>query len=407
MKVSNIWYLLTALTIVVAAVGVCIADRVATFVACGVGLFTLAMAYRSAVLPMRTIRSGMNLLRSQDFSSRLRRVGQSEADQMVELYNSIMSHMKAERLKNHEQKEFLSKILDASPMGIAICDFDGNIESHNPSFAALATPHVIKVLCELPEEGNRVLRLDGGQVLRCSRLYFMDRGFKRTFYLLERLTDEILKAESAMFCKIVRTMGHEVNNTLGGVISILETMAAIHAGEADVVSALESCKVSCLNLGAFVKGYADVVKLPEAVLEPVSLAGFVEETVPFLRQMCAGNICIVADIADDAGNVAADRMLLQRVLVNAVRNAVESIGQRPGTITVRAARGTLEVVDDGPGISPENSLNLFTPFFSTKHPDRGLGLMLISDILRKHGAAFTLATTTADHLTRLTIRFRN
>ncbi|MDE5568734.1 MAG: sensor histidine kinase, partial [Muribaculaceae bacterium] len=70
----------------------------------------------------------------------------------------------------------------------------------------------------------------------------------------------------------------------------------------------------------------------------------------------------------------------------------------------RTAPAQLEIIDNGKGISDEVAQHIFTPFFSTKHADRGLGLMLISDILRRHKASFTLSTGT-DRLTRLTIKF--
>lgn len=57
------------------------------------------------------------------------------------------------------------------------------------------------------------------------------------------------------------------------------------------------------------------------------------------------------------------------------------------------------MTDNGRGISPEAAGNLFTPFFSTKHPDRGLGLMLVADILRAHRSDFTLATDPSNGLT--------
>ena len=74
-------------------------------------------------------------------------------------------------------------------------------------------------------------------------------------------------------------------------------------------------------------------------------------------------------------------------MVNGVKNAVESIGERAGEIVVRAYGRTLEIVDNGPGLSAEASARVFTPFFSTKRADRGLGLMLIGDVLRKHKAS--------------------
>lgn len=139
-----------------------------------VAAFCLYMSYRSTAMPMRAIRSGMDLLRSQDFASRLRKVGQKDADEVVELYNTVIANMKAERLRNLEQDSFLSKVIEASPMGIAVCGFDGNIESSNPAFKAMESAELRDVLDSLPDEGQCVIRTGGTQVLRCSRRFFMD-----------------------------------------------------------------------------------------------------------------------------------------------------------------------------------------------------------------------------------------
>ena len=234
----------------------------------------------------------------------------------------------------------------------------------------------------------------------------MDRGFRRPFFLVERLTDEIMKAETDIFNKIVRTMGHEVNNTLGGVVSVLETLAVINSGDPEISAAIGSCRKSCLNLGDFVKGYSDVVKLPDPDLSPVDLNEFVTGAMPFLSEMCPGNITLSADLCPGNATVMIDSMLIHRVVVNAVKNAVESIGDRPGIIIISTGPASLVITDNGKGISEADAQRIFTPFFSTKHADRGLGLMLISDILRRHHADFSL-TTGSDCLTRMSISFAN
>lgn len=243
-----------------------------------------------------------------------------------------------------------------------------------------------------------------GALLRCSRRSFMDRGFRRSFFLVERLTDEIVKAETSMFNKIVRTMGHEVNNTMGGVISVLETLAMMHDDDPEVRQAVESCSASCSNLAAFVRSYADIVKSPEPDLKLIDLNDFVTESLPFLQGMCPDNIRLEASLHSSPVMIRADAMLLQRVVSNAVKNSRESIGAADGTITLVTSPATLRVVDNGPGIAPEVADRIFSPFFSTKNADRGLGLMLIADILRKHKARFSLSTG-PDALTRLEIEF--
>lgn len=401
---GNTCLILTILAVAATGITTLLCEKVWACGFAAAALLFLFLYYRSTVLPMRTIRAGMDLLRSQDFASRLSKVGQKDADEVVQLYNTIMANMKAERLRNLEQDNFLGKLIEASPTGIAVCSLDGNIERTNPAFKALESPLLLKTLKELPDEGENILRPGGAQVLRCSRLFFMDRGFRRTFFLVERLTDEIVRAETDIFHKIVRTIGHEVNNTLGGLASVLETMEYIHAGQADVCEALRSCRDSCFKLNDFVKGYSDVVKLPDAQPEAIDLNVFVNNSMPFLSKLCPPHVHLSLQTCDGPAMAMADTMLLQRVVVNIVKNAVESIGDRCGNIVLRTSPSRLEVIDDGPGIKPADAQKLFTPFFSTKRADRGLGLMLIADILRKHHADFSLATDD-NGLTVFTIAF--
>lgn len=371
--------------------------------AMGAAAVVAALLYRSAVKPMEAVRNGMDLLRSQDFASRLRYVGQADADRAVELFNGMMQAMKTERLRNLEQNAFLSKLVEASPMGIAVCDMDRNIIETNPAFRVLEYDGLGEALEHLEEGHQATVRAPGGEILRLSRMFFMDRGFKRIFFLVELLTDEIMKAETAMFHKIVRTMGHEVNNTLGGVVSMLESLAEMHADDMFVVEAIGSCRASCLALRDFVKAYSDIVKLPEASLSEINPRELLHGIEGFLKAMCAPGITLEID-ASEANPIMADAMLLERVIVNAVKNSVESIGAGQGTVKILAAGKRIEIIDNGPGIKPENASNVFTPFFSTKNADRGLGLMLISDILRKHKARYSLSTR-PDGLTALTMEF--
>ncbi len=364
-------------------------------------IVTFVLAYNAVSKPLHTVQNGIYLLREQDFSSRLREVGQADADKVVHLFNDLMGTMKAERLKNLEQNDFLQKVIQASPMGIAICNFDAEIIETNPAFEAMSSSELRTMLCTLADGESRVLRAGQSQILRCTRSYFMERGFKRPFYLVERLTDEILKAETAIFNKIVRTMGHEVNNTLGSVTSVLQTLEDMHADDAFITTTIQSSVNSCNKLGQFVKGYADVVKLPQPQLVRTDLNALVNESLPGLQHLAPTNINISAKLHSQPIYADIDSMLFERVLVNIVKNAVDSIGTRPGEIVIATAPHTLSVTDNGPGISAENAPKLFTPFFSTKHHDRGLGLMLIADILRKHNADFSLATVNS--LTTFTI----
>lgn len=375
--------------------------------AAGAAVIMTWLLYRSVRRPLDAVSNGMYLLNEQDFSSRLRRTGQRDADRVVRLFNSLMDAMKAERLKLQEQTRLLTLLSDASPMGIAICDFDGHIVSRNPAYERLVTPAVERRLLEMAEEEVVTLTDESSQLLRCSRLWFMDTGFRRPFMLVEQMTDEIRRAERNLFNTIVRTIGHEVNNTMGSVASILDTLSQ-DITDPEAAEAIDSSRESCLNLGAFVSGYSAVVKLPAPELKETSLTSLAESLLPSLRAITAPSTDIILETTDDDDTtVAIDPVLIGRVIHNTVKNAAESIGNRPGgRITLKTGRRSLEITDNGPGISPEAAGHIFTPFFSTKRPDRGLGLMLCSEILRAHGARFSLATSPDDRLTRFTVRFR-
>ena len=382
------WFAAMALAVAALAV-LYVLDKPQWLLLCVMAVLLLLMiaAARSVHRPLHAMQSGLYLIREQDYSSRLRRVGQADADRVVEL------------------NRFLDILIEASPSGIAICNFDGTVSSANSAFRAMATPPVMEVLGRLADGRSEVCRPGESQILRCSRRSFMDSGFHRPFFMIDLLTDEIVQAEKAVFNKMVRTISHEVNNSLGSVISVLESLEELHADDPVVTSAISAAHNSCLNLSLFTRGYAEVAKLPKPEPEPIELKVFVERLLPSLAKLCTNDIELRAESADSP-TVSADPVLMERVLVNLVKNSAESIGSRGGTITIRSATGTLIVEDNGPGLSAEATGRIFTPFFSTKHSDRGLGLMLVSDILHSQHLRFSLITDPDDGLTRFTIKWQ-
>lgn len=367
-------------------------------------LTDIALLYRSVRKPLNAVQNGIYLLREQDFGSRLVLPGQPDADRVARLFNHLMDTMKAERLKNLEQDRFLSQLVEASPVGIAIYDFEGNITQTNPAWQRMLTPELTAAVDDVHEEEAHTVRLSPDMIVRISRLWFMDSGFRRQFVLVEPLTVEIVDAEKQMFNRIVRTIGHEVNNTLGSVMSVMESLDGLISSDKIIHDTLTCSRTSCENLVHFVKGYAEIAKLPSPVTEPVELEAWLATLLPTLQGLAKDNIDITLDPVPDAGTVHIDPMLMERVIINIVKNSIESIGQRnDGHILIAVSRRTITVTDNGAGISEEAARRIFTPFFSTKRADRGLGLMLISEILHAHKAHFTLATNAATGLTTFTI----
>lgn len=414
-KLYTVLSVLLVLGVLVAALSG--ASRVYVGGGCVAVLIVLTLLIRSVYKPLHAVENGMYLLRDQDFGSRLRKIGQPDADKIVELYNTLIDSMKAERLKTLEQNRFLSQVIDVSPMGIAICNFDGEIVETNRAWNAMQSPSLVRAIESVGVGETQTVRLADALIVRISKLWFMDMGFKRNFILVEKLTEEILSAEKQMFNKIVRTIGHEVNNTLGSVISVLDSLGEIHEDDPMIKGTIESSGNSCANLVNFVRGYADIVKLPPVAPESVDLNIWMNRLFPTLSRMAPANVEVRFLPLKEDCNVSIDPMLMERVIINIVKNAIESIGDRPDgvveiTVTPLApskptANGgetfTIAITDNGKGISEDTAEKLFTPFFSTKRPDRGLGMMLITDILRAHHARFSLTTDPATHLTTFSL----
>lgn len=387
-----------------------------------VPLLLLWRLFLSLLRPISAVNNGMDLVRAQDFSSRLVPVGQNDADRLVGMFNKIIERLKEERLHNIEQNHFLQLLIQASPMGIAIQDYDGRITMANPAMLRflditgtdITGKHfteiegsTAKAIAETPDGATRSVRLGDTMVIRIARLGFMENGFRRPYVLVESLTDEVMKAEKAAYGKVIRLIAHEVNNTMAGVNSILETLAIVLADDTELAEAIDSCHDRCGSMSRFITSYADVVRIPPANLAPVELNARLKAMMPFLEGLAGSGITVTLEESANPAPVMADTVLLEQVLVNIVKNSRESIGNRSGHIFIKVENNpsSLEIADNGDGISEETASHLFSPFFSTKQGGQGLGLMMISDILHQHGCRFSLRTDNTGAQPRLT-RFK-
>lgn len=403
--------------------GVAVSDYV--LLADGVLLLGVLLLFRWQIVePLHLMETGMLLLREQDFSSRLRRVGQTDADNIVDVFNRMMDALKAERLHVREQNQLFNLIFRSSPMGILILDLDRRVDSVNPSGERLLGVSLEAVrgkrldecsfdlcedLCSLAMDEVRTVRLTDSNIYRCSRQSFLNGGFRHTFYLVELLTEEVSQAERKAYEKVIRMIAHEVNNTVAGVTSTLDTLETAMEDmpdSAELCELMRVCIERCYNMGRFITNFADVVKIPDPILVHSDLNEVVRVNMQFLETMCGERrIALVMHLSPEPVWVDLDVVLFQQVLVNIFKNAVESIGQE-GTVYIRTSAGSpvLEVADTGRGIDKETASKLFSPFFSTKPNGQGIGLMLVREVLMKHHCTFSLRTGD-DGLTRFTIHF--
>lgn len=358
---------------------------------------SLVVSYRlvnALFVPLELIRTGAELISERDFASRFVPVGQPELDRLIDIYNEMIDRLREERLAAEEQQHLLQQIVEASPSGIVICDFDGKVQQANPAAERLLRDAAVS--SALPSIGvreSRLVTLAGARKLRVSRGEFRDRGFIKTFYLLEELTEELRLTEKSAYEKLIRMMSHEVNNSVGAVRSLLESLLrygpqidARDRGDFESAVTIASTRIDALN--RFMSGFADVVRIPQPNLRETDLAEVIADIVALLRpELDSRRIALRSNVRRAV--VRVDRHQFEQVIINVLRNAIESIGEE-GEIVVTFRDGVLTIADTGHGIDPAASDELFTPFFTTKRDGRGLGLTIVSEILANHRLAYTL-----------------
>ncbi len=369
---------------------------------------------RAFFVPLQLIKTGAELMNERDFTCTFIETGQAEMDELIRVYNRMIEALREERLKLTEQHYFLQELIDASPAGIVVLDYDSKVADLNPSAERLvmqtteqATGKQLKQLGDsigsalehLKVDESRVLTLQGNRRVRCQKSVFFDHGFPRNFILLEELTEELRLSEKRAYEKLIRMMSHEVNNSVGAIGSLLESCANYagqidRADREDYVNALAVARQRAQHLNGFMRRFADVVRLPIPDRRPCDIINLLEDLVSLIQpELTKRKICVSWDMAWRPDPIEMDKSQMEQVFLNVLKNAVEAIGQE-GTITIRVGgeppAPSVSIEDSGAGISPEVHQNLFTPFFTTKAEGQGIGLTLIQEILTQHGFQFAL-----------------
>jgi PAS domain S-box-containing protein len=374
-------------------------------------------------------RSGVQLIRDRDFTSRLRTIGEPDIDALVAVYNRMVDSLRDERTRLQEQHHFLAHILHVSPSGIVILDFDRRVATVNPAAERLlglpsgqvrgqrldeiAAPLAAALTTLTPNTAD-VVALSASRRVRCHHGTFIDRGFPRTFFLIEELTEELRHAERGAYEKLIRVMAHEVNNSVTASNSLLTSALTYSrelraASRPDFEHALGVVIERTEQLNRFMRSFADVFRLPAPVKKPEALLPLLERNVRLLSaRPDAARVTWQWDVEGGDLVVALDRSQMEQALLNVLQNAVDATaGEGTIAIRLRARNGCRPIVtieDSGPGIDAEAQANLFTPFFSTKPHGQGIGLTLVGEVLTGHGFDYSLEHPPGQP-TRFTITF--
>jgi nitrogen fixation/metabolism regulation signal transduction histidine kinase len=225
------------------------------------------------------------------------------------------------------------------------------------------------------------------------RAVFRQRGEPHTLLVLSDLRRALREEERAAWQRLVRVLGHEINNSLAPIRSLAENLRELLArtprppdAEEDLEQGLAVIQRRAEALNRFMAAFTQLARLPPPRREPVDVAAWVARVAALETRL--------PERIEPGPKVSleGDPDQLDQVLINLVRNATDASLETGGGVRISwsVQRGALEltVQDDGPGVL--NPSNLFVPFFTTKPQGTGIGLALSRQILENHGGSIRL-----------------
>jgi len=360
------------------------------------------------MLPMEFVESSQQLLAEKDLSIRFPKSGDKQLDALVSSYNSMLEHLQQEQLKLGEQRGFFDRLLQATPIGIVIFDFDFKVSNINAAAAGMLTITEEKAKGQLiaqldsllasaivkQQHESSIINLVDGRRFRVQSSQFYDRGFKRNFMQLTELTEELHASDRNSYETLIRMISHELNNTIGATNSLLEAcqeycLQMNSEDRDDFSNALKVVIDRNYNLSAFMRRLADVVHLPVPHCTPTDIIPLIRSTQIMFSQQCAKrSISWDEQFESTEFIVNIDSHQFEQMLINVVKNAYEAI-ENDGTITINITNDSDKVVlsiEDSAGtLSSIDESHLFQPFYTNKVDGQGVGLMLTREILNNHG----------------------
>ncbi len=364
-------------------------------------------AQSRVVFPLRTLSNLLAALREGDFSIRAR--GANEGDALGEVLrevNALGETLRQQRLGALEATALLRKVMEEVDVAVFAIDGNGALRLVNRAGERILNQPEERLLGGNAAELGLAEYLTGetprieqiafpGKSGRWEihRGNFREAGLAHQLLVITDLSRALRDEERQAWQRLIRVLGHELNNSLAPIKSVAENLGSMLARKDrdpdwadDMRSGLNIIAARTDGLARFMSAYARLAKLPPPTLQGVDVGVWIRRVTGLESRL---------QVKLQAGpevRIQADPDQLDQLLINLLRNAVDASLETGGGVQVGWNRedGYIDVwvQDDGPGIP--NPTNLFVPFFTTKPGGSGIGLVLSRQIAEAHGGTLTL-----------------
>jgi nitrogen fixation/metabolism regulation signal transduction histidine kinase len=367
-----------------------------------------SLALRGKVThPLQTLSNLLSALREEDYSIRARGTrSRSALGEVFTEVNALSEMLRDQRLSSLEATALLRKVMEE--IDVAIFTFDGEqrLRLLNRAGERLLAQPAERILGQTAMELGLGACLEGEPVRTMAmsfpgdagrwgirRSTFREHGRPHQLLVLTNLSQALREEERQAWQRLIRVLGHELNNSLAPIKSMAGTLGSLLARQPrpldwdeDARRGLSVIEGRAESLSRFMEGYSRLARLPSPKLQPADLGALVRRVAGLERRLP------VALIPGPNVMLQADPDQLEQMLINLLRNAVDAALETGGGVKLGWKRNgdyvELLVEDEGPGLP--NTTNLFVPFFTTKAVGTGIGLVLSRQIAEAHGGSLTL-----------------
>lgn len=380
----------------------------------------------------RELSKFIDAIKQEDFSLKYPSVkNKGSIADLHEAFNAILEAFQQVKIDREMQFNFLQLIVEHIEIGIIAINENQEIVLMNTATEKLLGIHKSKTWRQLKIKAdffcNEVENIfSGGKKLIETKLNNSSlnlsievinttlQGKAHKLITINDIKKEIEQKELDAWIKLIRVLNHEIMNSTTPISSLTETIIMLLEDKktgpkpisemndeviVDVIDSAKTIQKRSNGLYDFVNEYRKLTKVPPPKVEKIKVKSLIENVVKLMQSTISENdIKISFQIEPEDLQITLDPNLIEQVLINLVKNAIEALGQTKDPF-IQIVSGVKEkhpfilVSDNGPGIDPGIREEIFVPFFSTKEEGSGIGLSLSRQIMRLHGGSITVQSS--------------